>query len=126
MGLLIVEVKTREVEIKRQKAALLVTRPKEVLYQWPVPSHLIQAQGYGWTSWKDSGISSLQTQFPRITKLKRSLPTTLYRLEVKERYKFCKDLKQKAGETIQELASRIRHDAVRNGFQLIKDPLDEP
>ena len=34
------------------------------------------------------------------------------RFVVRERYKFWAELKRKVGETIQELASRIRHDAV--------------
>ena len=44
---------------------------------------------------------------------------------VRERYKFWADLKRRPGETLQELASRIRHDAVMCDFKLIKDPLDE-
>ena len=47
------------------------------------------------------------------------------RFVVRERYKFCADLKQKVGETIQELASKTWHDAVMCDFHLIKDPLDE-
>ena len=47
------------------------------------------------------------------------------RFVVRERYKIWEDLKQKVGETIQELVSRIRHDAVTCDSQSIKDPLDE-
>ena len=34
-------------------------------------------------------------------------------------------MKRKPGETLQELCSRIRYDAMTCDFQLIKDPLDE-
>jgi len=44
---------------------------------------------------------------------------------VRERYKFWSDLQRKPGETIQELAARIRQDAVTCDFASIKDPLDE-
>ena len=44
---------------------------------------------------------------------------------VRERYKFWSDMKRKLGETIQELAARIRQDAVTCDFASIKDPLDE-
>ena len=47
------------------------------------------------------------------------------RFVVRERYKFWADLKRRPGESIQELAGRIRHDAVTCDFQSIKDPLDE-
>ena len=47
------------------------------------------------------------------------------RFVIRERYKFCADLKGRLGELIQELASRIWHDAVTCDFQSIKDPLDE-
>ena len=39
--------------------------------------------------------------------------------------KFWSDMKRKPGETIPELASRIRQDAATCDFQSIKDPLDE-
>ena len=39
--------------------------------------------------------------------------------------KFWSDMKHKPGETIPELASRIRQDAATCDFQSIKDPLDE-
>ena len=42
-----------------------------------------------------------------------------------ERFKFWSDMKRKPGETIPELASRIRQDAATCDFQSIKDPLDE-
>ena len=42
---------------------------------------------------------------------------------VRERFKFWSDMKRKPGETITELASRIRQDAATCDF--IKDPLDE-
>ena len=47
------------------------------------------------------------------------------RFVVRERYKFWEDLKRRPKETIQELASKIQHDAVTCDFQLIMDPLDE-
>ena len=43
----------------------------------------------------------------------------------RERFKFWSDMKRKPGETIPELASRIRQDAATCDFQSIKDPLDE-
>ena len=47
------------------------------------------------------------------------------RFLVRERFKFWSDMKRKPGETIPELASRIRQDAAKCDFQSIKDPLDE-
>ena len=48
------------------------------------------------------------------------------RFVVRERFKFWSDMKRKPGETIPELASRIRQDAATCDFQsIIKDPLDE-
>ena len=47
------------------------------------------------------------------------------RFVVRERFKFWSDMKRKPGETIIELASRIRQDAATYDFQSIKDPLDE-
>ena len=48
------------------------------------------------------------------------------RFVVRERFKFWSDMKRKPGETIPELASRIRQDAASTcDFQSIKDPLDE-
>ena len=47
------------------------------------------------------------------------------RFVVRERFKFWSDMKHKPGETIPELASRIRQDAATCDFQSIKDPLDE-
>ena len=47
------------------------------------------------------------------------------RFVVRERFKFWSDMKRKPGETIPELASRIRQDAATCDFQYIKDPLDE-
>ena len=44
---------------------------------------------------------------------------------VRERYKFWSDLKRTLGETIPELAARIRQDAVTCGFTTITDPQDE-
>ena len=43
----------------------------------------------------------------------------------RELFKFWSDMKRKPGETIPELASRIRLDATTCDFQFIKDPLDE-
>ena len=47
------------------------------------------------------------------------------RFVVRERFKFWSDMKRKPGESIPELASRIRQDAATCDFQSIKDPLDE-
>ena len=47
------------------------------------------------------------------------------RFVVRERFKFWSDMKRKPGETIPELASRIRQDAATCDFQSIRDPLDE-
>ena len=47
------------------------------------------------------------------------------RFVVRERFKFWSDMKRKPGETIPELASRIRQDAATCDFQSINDPLDE-
>ena len=47
------------------------------------------------------------------------------RFVVREHFKFWSDMKRKPGETIPELASRIRQDAATCNFQSIKDPLDE-
>ena len=47
------------------------------------------------------------------------------RFVVRERFKFWSGMKRKPGETIPELASRIRQDAATCDFQSIKDPLDE-
>ena len=44
---------------------------------------------------------------------------------VRERYKFWSNMKRKPGETIQELAARIRHDATTCDFTSIRDPQDE-
>jgi hypothetical protein len=44
---------------------------------------------------------------------------------VRERYKYWTDTHRKPGETVQELAARIRQDAVTCDFAAIKDPLDE-
>ena len=47
------------------------------------------------------------------------------RYVVHERFKFWSETQRKPGETIQELAARIRHDAVRCNFPSIKNPQDE-
>ena len=44
---------------------------------------------------------------------------------VRERFKFWSEMQRKPGETIHELAARIRQDAVTCDFPSIKDPLDE-
>eukprot|EP00731_Ephydatia_muelleri_P010105 Em0005g691a len=44
---------------------------------------------------------------------------------VRERFKFWTEMNRKPGETIQELAARISHDAVTCDFSEIHDPLDE-
>lgn len=47
------------------------------------------------------------------------------RFIVRERYRFWSDMRRKPGETIQELAARIRQDAATCDFSSIRDPLDE-
>ena len=47
------------------------------------------------------------------------------RFIVRERFKFWSDTKRKPGETIQELAARIRQDAAKCDFTSIRDPQDE-
>lgn len=47
------------------------------------------------------------------------------RFTVRERFKFWSDLQRKPGETIQELAARIRQDAATCDFASIQDPQDE-
>jgi hypothetical protein len=47
------------------------------------------------------------------------------RFIVRERYKYWSDMQRKPGETIQELAARIRQDATTCAFTDIRDPLDE-
>ena len=44
---------------------------------------------------------------------------------VRERFKFWSDMQRKPGETIQELAARIRQDAATCDFTSINDPQDE-
>lgn len=47
------------------------------------------------------------------------------RFVVRERFKFWSDMQRKPGETLQELAARIRQDAATCDFKSIKDPQDE-
>ncbi|XP_014675860.1 PREDICTED: uncharacterized protein LOC106815848 [Priapulus caudatus] len=47
------------------------------------------------------------------------------RFIVRERFKFWSEMQRKPGETIQELAARIRQDAATCDFTSIKDPQDE-
>ena len=47
------------------------------------------------------------------------------RFVVRERYKFWSDMNRKPGETVQELAARIRQQAATCDFAAIKDPQDE-
>ena len=47
------------------------------------------------------------------------------RFVVRERFRFWSDMKRKPGETIQELAARIRQDAATCDFASIKNPLDD-
>jgi hypothetical protein len=61
----------------------------------------------------DDIAESMRTQFD---------PT---RYIVRERFKFWSDMKRRPGESILELAARIRQDAVTCDFVSIKDPLDE-
>jgi hypothetical protein len=44
---------------------------------------------------------------------------------IRERYRFWNNMNRKPGETIQELAARIRHDATTCDFTSITDPQDE-
>ena len=44
---------------------------------------------------------------------------------VRERFKFWSNMERKPGETLQELAARIRQDAATCDFPSIKDPQDE-
>ena len=44
---------------------------------------------------------------------------------VRERFKFWSNMERKPGETLQELAARIRHDAATCDFPSINDPQDE-
>ena len=44
---------------------------------------------------------------------------------VRERFKFWSDMQRKLGETLQELAARIRQDAATCDFPSIEDPQDE-
>jgi hypothetical protein len=47
------------------------------------------------------------------------------RFIVRERFKFWSDMNRKPGETLQELAARIRQDAATCDFTSIRDPQDE-
>lgn len=47
------------------------------------------------------------------------------RFIVRERFKFWSDMQRKPGETVSELAARIRQDAATCDFASIKDPQDE-
>merc|ERR1712213_85432 len=47
------------------------------------------------------------------------------RFIVRERFKFWSDMQRKPGETLQELAARIRQDAATCDFTSIRDPQDE-
>ena len=47
------------------------------------------------------------------------------RFVVHERFKFWSDMQRKPGETLKELAARIRRDATTCDFSSIRDPLDE-
>ena len=47
------------------------------------------------------------------------------RFVVRERFKFWSDMQRKPGETLQELAARIRQDAATCDFSSITDPQDE-
>eukprot|EP00914_Ancora_sagittata_P022662 GHVO01044975.1.p1 GENE.GHVO01044975.1~~GHVO01044975.1.p1 ORF type:complete len:278 (+),score=45.87 GHVO01044975.1:510-1343(+) len=47
------------------------------------------------------------------------------RFTIRERFKFWSELQRKPGETIQELAARIRQDAATCDFSSIQDPQDE-
>ena len=47
------------------------------------------------------------------------------RFIVRERFKFWSEMRRKPGETVQELAARIRQDAARCDFPSISDPQDE-
>uniref|UniRef100_A0A5S6QDR6 Uncharacterized protein n=1 Tax=Trichuris muris TaxID=70415 RepID=A0A5S6QDR6_TRIMR len=47
------------------------------------------------------------------------------RFVVRERFRFWSDMKRKPGETIQEMAARIRQEAATCDFASINDPQDE-
>ena len=47
------------------------------------------------------------------------------RYVVRERFKYWSSMSRMPGESIQELAAQIRHDAVTCNFPAIRDPLDE-
>ena len=47
------------------------------------------------------------------------------RFVVRERFRFWSNMQRKPGETAQELAARIRHEAATCDFASIKDPQDE-
>ena len=47
------------------------------------------------------------------------------RFIVRERFKFWSNTQRKPGDTVQELAARIRQDAAKCDFTSIKDPQDE-
>ena len=47
------------------------------------------------------------------------------RFVVHERFKFWSDMQRRPGETLKELAARIRHDATTCDFSSIRNPLDE-
>ena len=44
---------------------------------------------------------------------------------IRERFKFWSDMQRKPGETIHELAARIRQDAATCDFTSIRNPQDE-
>ena len=47
------------------------------------------------------------------------------RFVVRERFKFWSEMNRKTGESLQELAARIRQDAATCDFKSINDPQDE-
>ena len=67
----------------------------------------------------------LTNQSNSVYKMLSNLAAQQQPVKSRERFKFWSDMKRKPGETIPELASRIRQDAATCDFQSIKDPLDE-
>ena len=68
MAVLIDQVKVRDAEMKHLIEAA-DDGAKGSSTPWPVSSHLIQARSCGWITWKNSGLSSQQTSFPKKRKL---------------------------------------------------------
>ena len=114
-------------------------------HRWQVFNHSIPHLSYELIIWQGSEHSSLNSVYKMLSNLAaqqqpvksiheltmNDIQTFMAeqfdpkRFVVRERFKFWSDMKRKPGETIPELASRIRQDAATCDFQSIKDPLDE-